>query len=75
MYVFNLHSKTDGLNNLFIMMFYIGGIFSVSTIIAGLQLKGKMKKERIKKITLISLPICVILMVLLSVIIFLSSSL
>lgn len=65
MYVFNLHQKTEFLNQIYIMLFYIGGIFSVSTILAGLQLQGKMSKERLKKIRKILLPVCLILTVLL----------
>ena len=71
MYVFNLHDKTESLNNMFVMLFYIGGIFSVSTAFAGLQLNGKMGKERLKKIVKISLPVCIALMVVVTVIIML----
>jgi hypothetical protein len=50
-------------------MFYLGGIFTLSTVFAGLQLQGKMSKERRKKIVKIALPVCIIAMVLLTVII------
>ena len=60
MYAFNIYTKSQGLNDLFIYLLYIGLICSISSIVSGLQLKCKMSKERIKKITMISIPICVI---------------
>lgn len=70
MYVFNLYTKPGFLGDMFMHMFWIGGIFSVSTILAGLQLQGRMSKERLKKITKILLPVCLILMAVLSVLIY-----
>ena len=74
MYIFNLYSKSGFMNDLFVIMFYIGGVFSISTILAGLQLQGRMSKQRLKKITKIALPVCVILMIMLSVLIYLLMS-
>ena len=70
MYVFNLHSKTGFLSDMFTYLFYIGGIFSVSTIFSGLQLQGRMSKDRLKKITKIALPVCVVLMIMISIVIY-----
>ncbi len=70
MYMFNLYSKPGFMGDLFIYMLYIGGIFSISTVLAGLQLQGRMSKERLKKITKIALPVCIALMIVLSVVIY-----
>ena len=75
MFVFNIYTKSQFLNQLFIDLFYIGLIFSVSTTIAGLQLKGKMGKQRLKKIVKITLPVCIVATILLTfMIIFLISN-
>ncbi|MBR3465167.1 MAG: helix-turn-helix transcriptional regulator [Clostridiales bacterium] len=70
MYAFNLYTKSEWMNDLFVILIYIGGAFSISTVLSGLQLQGKMSKERLKKITKIALPVCIALMVLLSVFIY-----
>lgn len=70
MYAFNLYTKSEWLNDLFVILIYIGGAFSISTVLAGLQLQGKMSKERLKKITKITLPVCAVLMVILMVCIY-----
>ena len=70
MFAFNLYTKSEWLNDLFVLLIYIGGAFSISTVLAGLQLQGKMSKERLKKITKIALPVCAGLMVILSVFIY-----
>lgn len=70
MYAFNLYTKSEWLNDLFVILIYIGGTFSISTVLAGLQLQGKMSKERLKKITKIALPVCAVLMVILMVCIY-----
>lgn len=70
MFAFNLYTKSEWLNDLFVVLIYIGGAFSISTVLAGLQLQGKMSKERLKKITKIALPVCAGLMVILSVFIY-----
>ena len=70
MYMFNLYLKTEFMNDLFVIMLYIGGAFSISTAIAGLQLQGRMSKERLAKIRKILLPVCAILMVVLSILIY-----
>ena len=70
MYAFNLYTKSEWLNDLFVILIYIGGAFSISTVLSGLQLQGKMSKERLKKITKIALPVCAVLMVILMVCIY-----
>lgn len=70
MFAFNLYTKSEWLNDLFVILIYIGGAFSISTVFSGLQLQGKMSKERIKKITKIALPVCIGLMALLVVFIY-----
>ena len=70
MFAFNLYTKSEWLNDLFVILIYIGGAFSISTVFSGLQLQGKMSKERIKKISKIALPVCIGLMALLSVFIY-----
>lgn len=70
MFAFNLYTKSEWLNDLFVILIYIGGAFSISTVFSGLQLQGKMSKERIKKITKIALPVCIGLMALLCVFIY-----
>lgn len=67
MFAFNLYTKSEWMNDLFVILLYIGGAFSISTVLAGLQLQGKMSKERLKKIKLIALPVCAVLMVLFTV--------
>lgn len=67
---FNLYTKSEWLNDLFVVLIYIGGAFSFSTALSGLQLQGKMSKERLKKITKTTLPVCAGLMVILSVFIY-----
>ncbi len=70
MFVFNLYKKSEYLNDLFVFMIYIGGIFSMSTAFASLQLQGKMSKQRLKKITKIALPVCIVLMIMISIFIY-----
>ena len=60
MYVFNMQTKSDFLDNLFVYLMYFGIICSISTVFAGLQLTGRMSKKRIKAIAKITLPICLI---------------
>lgn len=62
MFSFNIYSKSEGLNDLFVYFIYLGLIFSISTIILGLQLQGKMGKDRLKKIAKFLLHVCVIVM-------------
>ena len=70
MFAFNLYTKSEWMNDLFVILIYIGGAFSISTVLAGLQLQGKMGKERLRKIKMFALPVCLALTVLLSLFIF-----
>lgn len=69
MYVYNIQKRSDAMEGLFIMLIQLGLIGTFSTTFCGLQLSGKMSKERIKKIRLIMLPVCIGLMILLTVMI------
>lgn len=47
------------------LLILAGGIFGINTVLAGLQLKGKMSKERNKKLIKITVAIWVTIAVLL----------
>ena len=45
------------------LLILAGGIFAINTILAGLQLKGKMSKKRNKKLIAITVTVWVVLAV------------
>lgn len=58
MYAYGLQNRSEWLGDIFLFLINMGGFFSLSTAFAGLRLKGKMSKERAKKIARISLAVC-----------------
>ncbi|MEE1154998.1 MAG: helix-turn-helix domain-containing protein [Acutalibacteraceae bacterium] len=75
MYAFNICSKDEWLSQMFIYLIYLGIGSSIYTVICGLQLKGKMSKERLIRVRIISSIICLLATVLVtSVIVFLISN-
>ena len=56
-------SLFDGMILTPFLLILAGGIFAINTMLAGLQLKGKMSKERNKKLIGISVTVWVVLAV------------
>ena len=51
-----------------ISLILAGGIFAINTIMAGLQLKGRMSKERNRKLLRITIPIWVVITVIILIV-------
>lgn len=71
LYIFNLYSRFDWAGNMLVCFLYIGAYFSISNIIAGLQLRGKMTKQHLKTMVKVLVPVCVALTFLMIIIILL----
>ena len=65
MIVYFLSYWIDGMVLTPLLLILAGGIFAINTILAGLQLKGKMSKERKKKLLRITITIWIVVAVLL----------
>ena len=49
-YIFNIPAKTHMIDGLMVYSFVVGLFFTFCIVINSLQLKGKMKKDRVKKL-------------------------
>ena len=74
MYAFNICAKSRFLDDMFMYLLFFGAFCGISTVISGMQLTGRVKKDRLKKTAKILVPVFIAATVVISAILFILMS-